>query len=54
MSYEGPAGVHFTPEELLEIWRALSLIPTADNASARSKVKRFLEQRSGDREVAAT
>lgn len=43
--YTGPAGVHFTPDELLVLWADLSRIPTAENASIRNKIKAWLESR---------
>ena len=42
-AYEGPAGVHFNPDELLIIWKALSLIPDAENGPLRRRIKKFLE-----------
>ena len=42
-AYEGPAGVHFTDDELLIICADLTRIPTAENGSIRRKILRYLE-----------
>jgi len=43
-SYCGPAGVTFTSEELLILWKLLCLNPTGENATIRYKIKQFLER----------
>lgn len=41
--YAGPAGVVFTPDELLILWAELCRHPTVENLHMREKIKRWLE-----------
>ena len=43
--YTGPAGVHFTPDELLVLWAELYRHPTPENKPMRDKIKAWLESR---------
>lgn len=45
VGYSGPAGVVFTPDDLLEIWRQLCLHPTPETERIRDKIKHCLEYR---------
>lgn len=45
LCYSGPAGVHFTPDELLILWAELCRHPTAENQILRIKIKMWLESR---------
>lgn len=47
-TYQGPAGVIFSPQEYLLIWQALALNPTTENAPIRARLKRYLEEGEGD------
>jgi hypothetical protein len=40
--YTGPAGVIFTPDELLVIWAHLTRIADTDNKSVREKIAAYL------------
>ena len=44
--YTGPAGVVFSPDELLIIWKYLATQPTEENRVIRDRVKRYLEERA--------
>jgi len=43
VSYEGPAGVVFSDDDLLIIWSYLSRIPTAENSDIRRRIHKYLE-----------
>jgi hypothetical protein len=47
-SYTGPAGVVFTPDELLVIWADLTRIPTTENKSVREKIAAHLESKKNN------
>lgn len=42
---QGPAGVFFTPDELLIIWAYLTRLPTAENDEIRQRIRQFLDAR---------
>jgi hypothetical protein len=48
--YSGPAGVTFTPDELLIIWSDLTRIPTAENDEIRRRIHQYLEGRNHAKE----
>jgi hypothetical protein len=43
--YAGPAGVVFTPDELLVIWAHLTRIADTENKSVREKITAYLESK---------
>jgi len=47
-TYEGPAGVVFTADELLIIWSYLTRLPTSENGEIRRRIQRYLESQNID------
>jgi uncharacterized protein len=50
---DGPAGVVFTPDELLIIWAYLTRLADTENAGVRQKIQRWLERREECQTTAA-
>lgn len=49
MAYAGPAGLVLTRDECLVLWALLERCATAENASIREKLKKYLEADDGIR-----